>query len=67
MKTTEPPVRTIRSIDFVAGNVAIVRVTAAFRGPEFLSPTMLNEMFLVIRDEGQWKIRVHEATRLSTE
>jgi uncharacterized protein (TIGR02246 family) len=67
MKTTEPAVRTVRSIEFVAGNVAIVRVTATFRGPEYPGPTTLNEMFVVIRDDGQWKIRVHEATRLSTD
>jgi ketosteroid isomerase-like protein len=46
--------RTINNVEFLTPNIAVVRVDAE-AGPK------LAETFLVVKDEGEWRIRVHQA------
>jgi uncharacterized protein (TIGR02246 family) len=48
--------RTIKDVEFLAPNIAAVRVDA-----EFSAAPKLTETFLVVKDEGEWRIRVHQA------
>ena len=52
--------RTITGAEMVTPDIAIVRVNADF--PE--NKIRLLETYLMIRDAGQWKIRVHQAERV---
>lgn len=53
--------RTITSVELITPDLAVVRVIAEF--PEF--KTRLAETYLLIRDDGKWGIRVHQALRLT--
>jgi uncharacterized protein (TIGR02246 family) len=48
--------RTIKNVEFLTPNIAAVRVDA-----EFSTAPKLAETFLVVKDEGEWRIRVHQA------
>lgn len=53
--------RTIDSVNIMTPNIAVVHVTANDGSRPYLP---LNETFVVVRgDDGEWKIRVHEAVR----
>jgi hypothetical protein len=45
-------------VEFVTRNIAVVHVIAEFSEPA----STLEETFLVVRDDGGWSIRVHEAS-----
>ena len=49
--------RTITNVEFLAPNIAVVRVNAEFSAPA----AKLAEVFMVVKHEGEWKIRVHQA------
>ena len=49
--------RVIKSVEILAPNVAIVRVDADF--PDY--KTVLLETYVVIKEDSDWKIRVHQA------
>lgn len=49
--------RTIDKVEFLAPNIAVVRVNAEFSAPA----AKLAEVFMVVKHEGEWKIRVHQA------
>jgi len=48
--------RTVHSVEFVSPNIATVRTIAEFDAVK----TRLSETYALVKDDGQWKIRVHE-------
>lgn len=49
--------RTINNVEFLAPNIAVVRVDAQAFG----QAVKFIEILLVVKDEGEWTIRVHQA------
>ena len=60
---TGTALRTIKSVEIVAPDIAVVRVNADF--PEYKS--RLLETYLLIKDDGQWRIRVHQAVTVQVQ
>jgi uncharacterized protein (TIGR02246 family) len=54
---TGQPKRTIHSINVLTPDMAEMRVLAEFADPS----EQLEETFLLVREDGEWKIRVHQA------
>jgi len=50
-------VRTIQSIEFPGGNIAVVHVTAQFAEPVGRH----HESFIAVKENGTWYIRIHQA------
>jgi len=50
--------RTIQSLDFPSGNIAVVLVTAQFAEPV----VRRHETFIAVKESGSWYIRVHRQT-----
>jgi uncharacterized protein (TIGR02246 family) len=48
--------RTVRSVDLVSDSIAFVRVTAQYEEPIGRH----NEVFVLVKDLGKWRIRVHQ-------
>ncbi len=53
------PRRTIQSVELLTPDMAVMRVVAEFDDPA----ERLNETFLLVREGGEWKIRVHQAMK----
>lgn len=49
--------RTFDSVDFVAGNLAVVRVVTHYAEPLGRH----GETFVFVKDQGRWSIRVHQS------
>ena len=53
--------RTIESIDVLTPDMAVVHVSASFENPD--ERPALGETFMLVKESGGWKIRVHQAMR----
>ena len=51
--------RTIRSVDFISGQIAAVRVATQYEEPNGLH----HEAFVFVKQDGVWKIRDHQTIR----
>ena len=49
--------RTIQSIEFPAGRIAVVRVETLYDDPKI---GLHHEVFILVDEDGKWKIRVHQ-------
>jgi hypothetical protein len=48
--------RTVKSVEFPGGEIAVVRVATQYAEPIGLH----SEIFVFVRESGKWRIRVHQ-------